>query len=56
MQSKAITFDEILDASINTAVENSSDAWKGSIFYPLTLLTNDERGKWGESFPFRYYH
>jgi hypothetical protein len=52
MQSKAITFREILDDSINAAVENSSDAWKGSIFYCLTLLTNDERGKWGESFLF----
>lgn len=42
----------VLNNSINVAVDSSNDSWKGSIFEPLTKLSNDERGKWGESFLF----
>jgi hypothetical protein len=43
----------ILNETIKEAVENSKKEWKGSIFFPLIELTNDERGKWGEKFLFR---
>jgi len=43
----------ILDETIKEAIDNSNDSWKGSPFEPLTRLTNDERGKWGENFLFR---
>ena len=43
----------ILDETIKEAVDNSNDSWKGSPFEPLTKITNDERGRWGEKFLFR---
>ena len=48
-----MTVRSILDETIKEAVDNSSDYWKGSPFEPLTQLTNDERGRWGEKFLFR---
>lgn len=43
----------ILEETIQEAVLNSNDSWKGSYFEPLTKITNDERGRWGEKFLFR---
>jgi hypothetical protein len=43
----------ILNETIKEAVDNSSQDWKGSPFESLTLITNDERGRWGEKFLFR---
>lgn len=44
----------ILDETIQEAILNSNDSWKGSPFEHLTKkITNDERGRWGEKFLFR---
>jgi hypothetical protein len=51
--STQMTIRTILDETIKEAIENSNDSWKGSPFEPLTKLTNDERGRWGEKFLFR---
>jgi hypothetical protein len=48
-----MTVRSILDETIKEAIDNSNDSWKGSPFEPLTQLTNDERGRWGEKFLFR---
>lgn len=43
-----------LKTKLIESVENISKdkdcVWKNSVFYPLIHLSNDERGKWGESF------
>jgi hypothetical protein len=39
---------EFLVESIETAYENRKDLWEDSPFRQITLLSNDERGKWGE--------
>lgn len=41
---------EFLIESIETAYENRKDIWEDSPFRQITLLSNDERGKWGEEF------
>ena len=41
---------EFLIESIETAYENRKDIWQDSPFRQITLLSNDERGKWGEEF------
>lgn len=41
---------ELLTDTINTALDNHTDAWDGSPFSELIPLTNDERGRWGEDF------
>ena len=48
-----MTVRSILNETIKESVDNSKDSWKGSVFEPLTKLSNDERGKWGEKFLFR---
>jgi hypothetical protein len=48
-----MTVHNILGETIKESVDNSSDNWKGSPFEPLTRITNDERGRWGEKFLFR---
>ena len=48
-----MTIRNILDETIKEAIETSNQEWKGSPFEPLTLITNDERGRWGEKFLFR---
>lgn len=48
-----MTIHTILGETILEAVETSSKEWKDSPFEPLTLITNDERGRWGEKFLFR---
>ena len=48
-----VTVRSIIDETIQEAVDNASDLWKGSPFEPLIKLTNDERGRWGEKFLFR---
>ena len=40
--------DEIIQSSINDAVNLSSTYWDGSIFEPITALGTDQRGRWGE--------
>lgn len=41
-------YDELL-ASIDDAFnKRSATYWEGSVFEPLMILTNDERGRWGE--------
>jgi hypothetical protein len=48
-----MTVRTILEETIQEAVSTSNQEWKGSPFEPLTLITNDERGRWGEKFLFR---
>lgn len=45
-----MTVTEFLVESIETAYENRKDIWQDSPFRQITLLSNDERGKWGEEF------
>ena len=42
----------LLEQTINEAVShsNASSYWGNSKFEPIVKLTNDERGKWGESY------
>ena len=41
---------EFLIESVETAYNNRKDIWQDSPFRQITLLSNDERGKWGEEF------
>ena len=43
---------ELLIESIEAAYENRKDPWQDSPFKQITLLSNDERGKWGEKYIF----
>lgn len=40
---------EYLCRSVETVFQNRTNLWEASPFEKLTFLTNDERGKWGES-------
>lgn len=40
----------LLTESIENAYVNRKDIWQDSPFQQVTLLSNDERGKWGEEF------
>jgi hypothetical protein len=43
-----MSFTELLVESVENAYDNRKDFWEDSPFRKLTLLTNDERGSWGE--------
>lgn len=43
-----MSFTELLIESVENVYTNRKDMWQDSPFRKLTLLTNDERGSWGE--------
>ena len=47
-KSHRMTFTELLIESVEHVYTNRKDMWEDSPFRKLTLLTNDERGSWGE--------
>ena len=45
-----MSFTQLLIESVESSYDNRNDFWQDSPFRKLTLLTNDERGRWGEKF------
>lgn len=45
-----MSFTQLLIESVESSYDNRKDFWEDSPFRKLTLLTNDERGRWGEKF------
>jgi hypothetical protein len=45
-----MSFTQLLIESVEKSYDDRKDLWEDSPFRKLTLLTNDERGRWGEKF------